>query len=156
MLFNKRSELSSILKNLKMNFVHIESLMRIIYTIIFNKIKEGEYCIKNNKFTKIHKLINSLNIKLKKKIKIEYLPSKIFYNTSNKLKKFPYWDDKKNLKNFLLEKLRKSHYHAYITFLVPVIVSYGKPPLKLRTLHVLELKLLLDMEQIIVPEIYIQ
>jgi nucleoside-diphosphate-sugar epimerase len=90
-----------------MNFVHIESLMRVIYMIIFNKIKEGEYCVKNNKFTKIQKLINSLNIKLKKKIKIEYLPSKIFYNTSNKLKTFPYWDDKKKLKDFLLEKLRK-------------------------------------------------
>jgi CDP-3, 6-dideoxy-D-glycero-L-glycero-4-hexulose-4-reductase len=105
--YTQNKSVQIVSKNLKMNFVHIESLVKAIYMIIFNKIKEGEYCIKNNKFTKIHKLINSLNIKLKKKIKIEYLTSKIFYNTSNKLKKFPYWDDKKNLKNFLLEKLRK-------------------------------------------------
>ena len=105
--YAKNKDIKIISKNLKMNFVHIESLMRVIYTIIFNKIKEGEYCIKNNKFTKIQKLINSLNIKLKKKIKIKYLSSKIFYNANNKLKKFPYWNDKKNLIDFLLKELRK-------------------------------------------------
>ena len=105
--YSQNKKIKVVSKNLKMNFVHIESLMRVIYMIIFNKIKEGEYCVKNNKFTKIQKLLNSLNIKLKKKIKIEYLSSKIFYNTSNKLKRFPYWDDKENLKDFLLEKLRK-------------------------------------------------
>ena len=44
-----------------MNFVHIESLVKVIYMIIFNKIKEGEYCLKNNKFIKIQKLIKTLN-----------------------------------------------------------------------------------------------
>ena len=93
--------------NLKMNFVHVESLMKVIHMIIFNKINEGEYCVKNGKFIKIQKLINSLNIKLKKKIKIKYLSSKSFHNANNKLKKFPYWNDKKNLKDFLLKKLSK-------------------------------------------------
>ena len=90
-----------------MNFVHVESLMKVIHMIIFNKINEGEYCVKNGKFIKIQKLINSLNIKLKKKIKIKYLSSKSFHNANNKLKKFPYWNDKKNLKDFLLKKLSK-------------------------------------------------
>lgn len=52
-----------------MNFVHIESLVKAIYMIIFNKINEGEYCLKNNKFIKIQKLISTLNKKLKKKLK---------------------------------------------------------------------------------------
>ena len=105
--YAKNKDIKIISKNLKMNFVHIESLMKVIHMIIFNKIKEGEYCVKNNKFIKIKKLINLLNTKLKKKIRIKYLSSKIFYNANNKLKKFPYWNDKKNLIDFLLKELRK-------------------------------------------------
>lgn len=105
--YAQNKDIKIVSKNLKMNFVHIESLMKVIHMIIFNKIKEGEYCVKNNKFIKIKKLINSLNVKLKKKIKIKYLSSKSFYNANNKLKKFPYWNDKKNLIDFLLKELRK-------------------------------------------------
>jgi CDP-3, 6-dideoxy-D-glycero-L-glycero-4-hexulose-4-reductase len=94
-------------KNLKMNFVHIESLIQVIHMIIFTKIKEGEYCIKNNKFIKIKKLINSLNQKLKKKIKIKYLSSKKINNSTKKFKIFPNWNDKKNLEEFLLNKIKK-------------------------------------------------
>ena len=105
--YRRNKDIKIVSKNLKMNFVHIESLMKVIHMIIFNKIKEGEYCVKNNKFIKIQELINSLNVKLRKKIKIKYLSSKMFYNGNNKLKKFPYWNDKKNLKDFLLKKLHK-------------------------------------------------
>ena len=101
---NKKIKIAS--KNLKMNFVHIESLMKIINMIIFNKIKEGEYCVKNNRFIEIRKLINSLNIKLTKKIKIKYLSTKVDFIVNNKLKKFPYWDDEQNLENFLLKKMQ--------------------------------------------------
>ena len=94
-------------KNLIMNFVHIESLMLAIEMIISNKIQEGEYCVKNKKFTKIKKIIDSLNKKLKKKIKVKYSSSKKFYNYNKKLKNLPYWTDKKNLENFLLYKLKK-------------------------------------------------
>jgi len=104
-LQNKNMKIIS--KNLIMNFVHIESLMLAIEMIIFNKIKEGEYCIKNQKFTKIKKIIDSLNKKLKKKIKVKYLSSEKFTNYNKKLKNFPYWNDKKNLEDFLLYKLQK-------------------------------------------------
>ena len=65
--YSKNKSVKIVSKNLIMNFVHIESLVKAIYMIIFNKINEGEYCLKNNKFIKIQKLINSLNKKLKKK-----------------------------------------------------------------------------------------
>jgi nucleoside-diphosphate-sugar epimerase len=107
--YKQNKEIKVISKNLKMNFVYIESLMKIINMIIFNKIKEGEYCVKNNRFIEIRKLINSLNIKLEKKIKIKYLSSKVDFIVSNKLKKFPYWNDKQNLENFLLKKLQNSY-----------------------------------------------
>ena len=102
---NKNMKIIS--KNLIMNFVHIESLMLAIEMIISNKIQEGEYCIKNKKFTKIKKIIDSLNNKLKKKIKVKYLTSEKFSNNNNKLKNLPYWSDKKNIENFLLNKLQK-------------------------------------------------
>ena len=107
--YKQNKEIKVISKNLKMNFVYIESLMKIINMIIFNKIKEGEYCVKNNRFIEIRKLINSLNIKLEKKIKIKYLSSKVDFIVTNKLKKFPNWNDKQNLENFLLKKLQNSY-----------------------------------------------
>ena len=104
-LQNKNIKIIS--KNLIMNFVHIESLMLAIEMIISNKVQEGEYCIKNKKFTKIKKVIDSLNNKLKKKIKVKYLTSEKFSNNKKKLKNLPYWSDKKNIENFLLSKLQK-------------------------------------------------
>ena len=94
-------------RKLKMNFVHIESLMKVIHMIIFDKVNEGEYCVKNDKFTNIQNLINSLNTNLKNKIKVKYLSSDKFPTYSKQLKKFPFWCDKENLKNFLLNKLQK-------------------------------------------------
>ena len=94
-------------KNLEMNFVHIESLLLAIKMIISNQVQEGQYCIKNKKFTKIKNIMDSLNKKLKRKIKIQYLSSKKFLNYNNKLKNFPYWNDNKNLEHFLLYNLKK-------------------------------------------------
>ena len=105
--YSKNKSVKIVSKNLIMNFVHIESLVKAIYMIIFNKVKEGEYCLKNNKFIKIQKLINSLNKNLKKKIKTKYLSKKNISNSSKQLKKFPYWNDKKNLEEFLFTKLKK-------------------------------------------------
>ena len=105
--YSKNKSVKIVSKNLIMNFVHIESLVKAIYMIIFNKVKEGEYCLKNNKFIKIQQLINSLNKNLKKKIKTKYLSKKNISNSSKQLKKFPYWNDKKNLEEFLFTKLKK-------------------------------------------------
>jgi nucleoside-diphosphate-sugar epimerase len=103
--YSQNKNITIVSKKLEMNFVHIESLLIAINMIISNKVKEGEYCIKNNKFTNIKELINTLNKKLKKKIKTRYLSSKKFSNSSRHLKKFPYWNDNKNLERFLLDKL---------------------------------------------------
>ena len=105
-----------------MNFVHIESLMLAIEMIISNKIQEGEYCIKNKKFTNIKKIIDSLNNKLKKKIKVKYLSSEKFSNNVKKFKNLPYWSDKKNMENFLLHKLQKqSNEKSY--YVLPITPS---------------------------------
>ena len=105
--YTQNKSVQIVSKNLKMNFVHIESLVKAIYMIIFNKIKEGEYCVKNDKFIKIQKLVNLLNKKLKKKIKAKYLSSKNISNSTKQLKNFPYWNDNKDLEEFLFKKLKK-------------------------------------------------
>jgi nucleoside-diphosphate-sugar epimerase len=106
-LYSQNKNITIVSKKLEMNFVHIESLLIAINLIISNKVKEGDYCIKNNKFTNIRELINILNKKLKKKIKTNYLSSKTFSNSSGQLKKFPYWNDNKNLEKFLLDRLTR-------------------------------------------------
>ena len=103
--YSKNKSITIVSKKLEMNFVHIESLLMAINMIISNKVKEGEYCIKNNKFTNIRELINTLNKKLKKKIKTKYLSSANLSNPTKLLKKFPYWNDNKNLEKFLLGRL---------------------------------------------------
>ena len=103
--YSQNENIKIVSRNLTMNFVHIESLMLAIEVIINNKVQEGEYCIKNKKFTKIKKIIDLLNKKLKKKIKVKYLSSKKIPVFNTKLKIFPNWIDKENLKEFLLEKL---------------------------------------------------
>ncbi len=105
--YSQNKKMKIVSRNLTMNFVHIENLMLAIEMIINNKVQEGEYCIKNKKFTKIKKIIDLLNKKLKKKIKTKYLSSKKFFNYKNKLKNFPNLSDKKNLEIFLLDKLKK-------------------------------------------------
>ena len=105
--YSQNKNIKIVSRNLTMNFIHIESLMLAIEMVINNKVQEGEYCIKNKKFTKIKNIIDLLNRKLKKKIKTKYLSSKKFLNYKNKLKNFPSWSDKKNLEIFLLDKLKK-------------------------------------------------
>jgi nucleoside-diphosphate-sugar epimerase len=104
--YSQNKNIKIVSRNLKMNFVHIESLMLAVDMIINNKVQEGEYCIKNKKFTKIKNIIDLLNRKLKRKIKTKYLSSKKFFNYRNKVKNIHYCSDKKNLEIFLLDKLK--------------------------------------------------
>jgi nucleoside-diphosphate-sugar epimerase len=101
----KNKYIKIVSRNLKMNFVNVESITNAVNMIIFKNIKEGEYCMKNNKITKVKELIDSLNKKLKRKIKVKYLSSDKFSVFHKKFKKFPNWLDKTNLEEFLLSKL---------------------------------------------------
>jgi nucleoside-diphosphate-sugar epimerase len=101
---NKKIEIVS--ANLRMNFVHIESLTKVVSIIISRKIKEGEYLIKNKKNISIKKMIDMVNRKIKKKIKTKYLSSKKLYNSTSKLKKFPNWNDEKSLEDFLINQIK--------------------------------------------------
>ena len=105
--YSLNKNIKIISRNLKMNFVHVESLANVVNNIVFKNIKEGEYCLKNRKFVNIKKLLQSLNKKLKKKIKVKYISYKTFNNRNIQFKKFPFWSDNHNLKSFLFKKMHK-------------------------------------------------
>lgn len=104
--YKKNKTTKIISKNLNMNFVHIKSVIKIIDMIIFKEIKENEYVVKNKKIVRIKKIIEFINKKLNKKIKVKYLSSKKIDVLNTKLKTFPNWNDTEDLKKFLLENLR--------------------------------------------------
>jgi dTDP-D-glucose 4,6-dehydratase len=104
--YKKNKTTKIISKNLNMNFVHIKSVIKIIDMIIFKEVKENEYVVKNKKIVRIKKIIEFINKKLNKKIKVKYLSSKKIDVLNTKLKTFPNWNDTEDLKKFLLENLR--------------------------------------------------
>ena len=74
--YNKKKTIV-IPKNLSINLVNVEYIQKIIENIINKDIKSDTYVIKNKKNLKIFDLINYLNQKLNKKIKINWTKNKV-------------------------------------------------------------------------------
>ena len=74
--YNKKN-IVNIPKNLSVNLVNVKYIIKIIEIIINKNIKPNTYVIKNKKNLKIFDLINYLNQKLKKEIKINWTKNKI-------------------------------------------------------------------------------
>jgi CDP-3, 6-dideoxy-D-glycero-L-glycero-4-hexulose-4-reductase len=92
--------------NLKLNFVNVSSVIRIIENILLKKnLNSGNYCLRNLKFVSIKSLIFSLNKKLTKKIKIRFLGNKHKLNYKNKYKYIKNIYTKDDVKDFLLKNL---------------------------------------------------
>ena len=64
-------------KNLSINLVNVKYIIKIIENILKKNIKPGTYVIKDKKNLKIFDLINYLNQKLNKKIKINWTKNKV-------------------------------------------------------------------------------
>lgn len=79
---------------IKMNFVDINNVIKFIDKILYKNVKQGSYCLRNKKFTNINTMLNIINSKLKKKIKVKTLNLK----TRNQINKKIY-----NLKNVFSE-----------------------------------------------------
>jgi len=92
--------------NLKLNFVNISSVIRIIENILLKKnLNAGNYCLRNLKFVSIKSLIFSLNKKLSKKIKIRFLGNKRKLNYKNKHEYIKNIYTKDDVEDFLLKNL---------------------------------------------------
>ena len=69
----KKKNIVSIPKNLSINLINVTNIIKIVEIIINKNIKPNTYVIKNKKNIKMFVLINYLNKKLKKKIKINWI-----------------------------------------------------------------------------------
>ena len=89
-----------------MNFIHVNQVTNFIDKIIFKNIKAGSYCLRNEKFMQINKILKNLNEKLKKKIKIKYLNKKSNQQTNNNFNLNIIFS-KNDIENYLYNKLKK-------------------------------------------------
>ena len=101
---NKTTKISP--ANLKLNFINVSSIIRIIESAMLNKhLNSGNYCLRNSKFISFKSLIFSLNKKLIKKIKIKFLSGKHMLNSKTKYEYIKNIYTKDNVEDFLLKKL---------------------------------------------------
>jgi nucleoside-diphosphate-sugar epimerase len=98
--YNKKNT-TNIPKNLSINLVNVKDIVKIIENIFNKNMKPNTYVIKNKKNIKMFDLINYLNQKLKKQIKINWTKSKI---TNEKIINFKTinLNKKNNTKNEIL------------------------------------------------------
>ena len=89
--FKKNKTTMIVSKNLELNIIHIEDLIRSIYLLLNTNIKSGNYCLKNERNIKIKKLIKAINNKLSKPLKVKFLSNKSLKPQKNFLKTLPKW-----------------------------------------------------------------
>lgn len=92
-------------KNLELNVIHANDIIRAIFIILEKNINSGSYCLKNNKNIKISSLITKINNSLKKKIKVRYLNNNCNKIKLSKIKKLNGW-----MPDFLTEEKIKEQF----------------------------------------------
>jgi len=89
--FKKNKTTNIITKNLQLNIIHADDLIKSIYLLLKRNIKSGNYCLKNNKNIKINKLIKSINNKSLNPLKVKFLGNKSIKPNKSFLKTLPKW-----------------------------------------------------------------
>tara|TARA_B100001093_G_scaffold499614_1_gene549063 strand:+ start:882 stop:1769 length:888 start_codon:yes stop_codon:yes gene_type:complete len=89
--FKKNKTTNIITKNLQLNIIHADDLIKSIYLLLKRNIKSGNYCLKNNKNIKINKLIKSINSKSPTPLKVKFLGNKSIKPNKSFLKTLPKW-----------------------------------------------------------------
>lgn len=102
---NKTTYINS--KNLELNIIHANDILKAIYIILNNNIKSGNYCLKNKKNIKIKDLIKSININSKKKIKVKFAGNSFNKPPKNLLKILPKWNADINIENKIINRFFK-------------------------------------------------
>lgn len=93
-------------KQLSLNIIHTDDIINSIMILLNNNIKSGSYCIKNDHNIKIYNLINTLNKRLNRKIKVKYGNKSTTVNFKNKLNNLPKWKPIKNLKSKIIKTFK--------------------------------------------------
>lgn len=104
----KKNKLTKIIsKNLYLNLLNIEDIIKAIEIILSKKIKAGQYILKNKKNIKIYDLITLFNKKNKKKIEIKWYSNKLIKNKIYPYKKFINWKHEKSNINDIINIIKK-------------------------------------------------
>ena len=99
---NKKTTILS--SKLELNIVHIDDIIKAIYIILNNNVKNGTYCLRSNKNISIKKLVSKINYSSKKKIKVKYLNRRIPKVNKTKIKLLPNWRTDKDIQNKIMEE----------------------------------------------------
>ncbi len=102
--YKKNLRSSIISKNLELNIIHANDIIRSIYIFLNNNFKSGTYCLKQKKNIKIFNLINKINKRLKKKIKIKYLNNEFKKIKNSKIQSLNYWKPDNSLEQKIIKK----------------------------------------------------
>ena len=89
--FKKNKTTNIITKNLQLNIIHADDLIKSIHLLLKKNIKSGNYCLKNDKNIKINKLIKSINSKSPNSLKVKFLGNKSIKPNKSFLKTLPKW-----------------------------------------------------------------
>ena len=101
---NKKTIINS--KKLELNIIHVKDILKAIEILLNKNYKSGSYCLKNSKNIKISNMINEINKKSLKKVKVEYLNLKFSLPKKNKIKILPGWKPSIDIK----KKIKKEFY----------------------------------------------
>ncbi len=94
----KKGKTSSVISNkLELNIIHINDILKAILLLLKKNFKSGDYCLINDQNIKIKKLINNINNKSMKKIKVKFLDKPIKRINKTKIKKLPLWKANKKI-----------------------------------------------------------
>ena len=96
-------------RKLKINAVHVDDVVKGIDALLNKNFAKNDYLIQSNENVSIFKIINDLNKKLKRKIKVKWLNNKIKQNPNYKIKKLNTWKPNTNLIKFLNENIYESN-----------------------------------------------
>lgn len=78
-------------KNLYVNFLNVEDITNAVYLIYKKNIKPAKYLLKNNLDTNIYKMIQILNKKNDRKIKVKWLSNNLIKEKSLSYKELKSW-----------------------------------------------------------------
>jgi nucleoside-diphosphate-sugar epimerase len=103
--YKKNIKTTIISKNLELNIIHANDIIKSIYIFLNNNVKSGSYCLKQKKNIKISNLINKINKNLNKKIKIKYLNDKFDKIKNSKIKPLNNWKPDRLLEQKIKKKI---------------------------------------------------
>jgi|TARA_B110000285_G_scaffold47813_1_gene54016 nucleoside-diphosphate-sugar epimerase len=106
--YKKNITTKIISKNLFINLLNIKDIAKAVDIIIKNNIKNGKYLIKNNTTYKIVDLINTFNLKFKKKLKVKWLSYKIIKEKIYPYKKLVGWSPRESSKIHIIDLIHKN------------------------------------------------